>query len=86
MELINEMAFNREWKAVDELIFCLRSYKRKMKDEQTIERLRTLFLMIPYCRDIYRGKGERDLSYRMIYAWYQVFPILTLKALHLWFD
>ena len=86
MELINEMAFNREWKDVNELIFCLRSYKRKIKDEQTIQRLRTLFLMIPYCRDIYRGKGERDLSYRMIYAWYQVFPILALKALHLWFD
>jgi len=86
MELINEMAFNREWKDIDGLIFCLRTYKRKIRDGHMNERLRTLFLMIPYCRDIYRGKGERDLSYRIIYAWYQVFPILAIHALHLWFD
>lgn len=47
--------------------------------------LRTLFLMIPYCRDIILGKGERDITYRMIYTWYQVFPVLALKAVHLLF-
>jgi hypothetical protein len=87
MEIVYQ--FNRDWKDIDGLIFCLRSYKRKMGTgigTGSVEYLRTLFLTIPYCRDIYRGKGERDLSYRLIYAWYQVFPILAIKALHLWFD
>lgn len=88
--------FNRGWKDTDGLIFCLRSCKRKMNEARMnegridrnyiIESLRTLFLMIPYSRDLYLGKGERDLSYRMIYAWYQVFPILAIKALHMLFD
>ena len=91
MEIVYQ--FNRDWKDIDGLIFCLRSYKRKMgtgtgtgTGTGSVEYLRTLFLTIPYCRDIYRGKGERDLSYRLIYAWYQVFPILAIKALHMLFD
>jgi len=84
MEVVHQ--FKRGWKDIDGLIFCLRSYKRKMGEVQIIEQLRTLFLMIPYCRDIYLGKGERDLTYRLIYAWYQVFPILAIKAVHLLFD
>jgi len=47
--------------------------------------LKTLYLMIPYCRDVIRGKGERDVAYKMIYAFYQVFPVLAIKALHLLF-
>jgi hypothetical protein len=86
METVSKMNFNREWKDIDGLIFSLRSYKKRLRHGETIECLRTLFLMIPYCRDIYRGKGERDLSYRLIYAWYQVFPILAIKSLHLLFD
>jgi hypothetical protein len=45
--------------------------------------LRDFFVSIAHCRDIYTGRGERDLSYRMIYDLYQVFPVLALKALHL---
>lgn len=73
--------FNRGWTAVDDFIILLRRIKRKGLTSD----LRTLYLMIPYCRDVFRGKGERDLSYRLIYAFYQVFPILAIKAIHLLF-
>ena len=48
--------------------------------------LKMLYLMIPYCRDVIRGKGERDLAYQLIYAFYQVFPVLAIKAIHLLFQ
>lgn len=47
--------------------------------------LKTSFWKIAYCRDILYGKGQRDVAYQMIYAFYQVFPVLALKALHLLF-
>jgi len=83
--------FNRDWTDSDKLIHILCDYKKKiitnkLSDDMwctdSIESLKTLFLMIPYCRDIFFGKGERDLSYRIIYAWYQVFPVLAIKAIH----
>ena len=75
--------FNRGWDKTNVLIDVLKTYKKNIST--SAEPIRTLFAMIPYCRDIYFGKGERDLSYRMIYAWYQVFPVLALKAIHLLF-
>lgn len=34
-----------------------------------------LYKLIAYTRDIYLGKGERDLTYMMITIWYKYFPI-----------
>ena len=49
--------------------------------------LRTLYKMIGHCRDIHKGKGERDLSYRMILTWFSVYPDLAISALrHLILD
>ena len=73
--------FNRGWNNIDGFIKELQSYKNK----SAYEYIKLPFLFIAYCRDIVRGKGERDLSYKLIYAFYQVFPILALKALHLLF-
>jgi len=42
--------------------------------------LRTLYEMIGHTRDIYFGRGERDLSYMMILVWYSYFPDLAFYA------
>lgn len=44
--------------------------------------LKLFYKLIPYTRDIYSGKGERDLSYLLILALYQVYPSLALFAIH----
>ena len=62
----------------------LRSYKKNNRDGlDGLDGLKDFFVSIANCRDIYNGQGQRDLSYRMIYDLYQVFPILAIKALHL---
>ena len=47
------------------------------------ENAKLLYKMIGYTRDICCGKGERDLTYMMIYIWYQYFPELAFHALHI---
>lgn len=42
---------------------------------KTLEYLEMVLCTIAYTRDIKYGKGERDLSYMMIYALYKFFPI-----------
>lgn len=70
---------------MDDFVRILRHLKFNIQKGGSVNELRTLYLMIPYCRDGIRGKGERDVSYRMIYAFYQVFPVLAIKAVHLLF-
>ena len=79
--IVDDNAYNRGY--TNELLDIL-IYHKKTKYISSSD-LRTLFLMIPYCRDIILGKGERDITYRMIYTWYQVFPVIALKAIHLLF-
>ena len=81
MEVLYQL--NRGWTAVDSFVQLLRRCKYDIP--KGVSELKTLYLMIPYCRDVIRGKGERDVAYRMIYAFYQVFPVLAIKALHLLF-
>ena len=50
--------------------------------EKLEEYLCYLFCLIGHMRDGFYGYSERDLSYRMIYIWYSVFPILSIFALH----
>jgi len=45
-----------------------------------------LYKLIVYTRDIFVGKGERDLTYMMIHIWYKQFPILAIHILHLLFE
>lgn len=57
--------------------------KKKGNCPNVIETLRTLFLLIAHCRDFYGiGKGERNLSYKMIVVWFSFFPELAIAALH----
>lgn len=42
-----------------------------------------LFKLIVYTRDIYEGKGERELTYMMIEIWYTYFPILAKHILEI---
>jgi hypothetical protein len=41
-----------------------------------------LYKMIAQTRDILYGKGERKLTYMMIYVWYKFYPTLTIYAVH----
>lgn len=86
MELLYQL--NRGWTSDNDLILLLYRLKHGVRKgiPESVCDLRALYLMIPYCRDVVRGKGERDLSYRMIFAFYQVFPILAIKALPLLFQ
>jgi hypothetical protein len=43
--------------------------------------LELMYKMIAQTRDISYGKGERDLTYMMIFTWYPFFPELALDAL-----
>jgi hypothetical protein len=40
-----------------------------------------LYKLIAYTRDINEGKGERTLTYMMIYIWYTHFPVLAINIL-----
>ena len=85
MEVLYQL--NRGWTGIDDFVRILRRLKKDARNnkEGSVYDLRTLYLMIPYCRDMIRGKGERDVAYGLIYAFYQVFPVLAIKALHLLF-
>jgi hypothetical protein len=40
-----------------------------------------LYKLIIHTRDIFVGKGERDLTYMMIWIWYKQFPVLAIHAI-----
>ena len=40
------------------------------------------YRLVFYTRDIHHGKGERDISYLLIMAFYDVYPTLAIYALH----
>lgn len=83
MEVLYQL--NRGWTGIDDFVRLLRRLKYDIRKGMSVSDLRTLYLMIPYCRDMILGKGERDVAYGLIYAFYQVFPVLAIKALHLLF-
>jgi hypothetical protein len=44
--------------------------------------LKMLYKLIAQTRDICYGKGERDITYMMIYQWWRYYPLLALTALY----
>lgn len=56
-----------------ELLCSLKSYKNL---------LQILYKLIAQTRDICYGKGERDITYIMIYQWWKYYPQLGLSALY----
>lgn len=74
----------------DDLSFLLKQIISEMKnttDTMVIttckEYLCILYKLIGQTRDIVNGKGERDLSYMMIYEWYKFYPVPAIYALRL---
>ena len=65
-----------------ELHFLLKAMKYDLQrgDITVYIYLRTLYEMIGHTRDMYFGRGERDLSYMMIFVWYSYFPVLAFYA------
>ena len=51
--------------------------------QKPIEYMILLYKLVAYTRDSYYGKGEQDLTYMMIYIWYQYFPLPALNLLNL---
>ena len=51
------------------------------KSKQYFEYLLYLFKMIVQTRDIYKGKGERDVTYMLIYTWYKHYPVLAVNII-----
>ena len=43
--------------------------------------LKILWIMIAETRDIEIGKGERELTYRMLFVWYEFYPLLSIWML-----
>lgn len=69
---------------LEHLLICLisniTSNNNPNKKNRNIENLRILYALIGHTRDIYCGHGLRDVSYMMIYVWYQYFPVLAINA------
>jgi hypothetical protein len=67
-------------------MFSLKNALYNCDDSSEILKLISFFIllykMIGYTRDMYSGKGERDLAYVMIYVWYKYFQIPALFSLH----
>ena len=55
--------------------------KHGMKSEWGIY-LKQYYRLMAFTRDGVYGKGEHDLSYRMILVWYLVFPVLAIYFIH----
>jgi hypothetical protein len=78
-------------KMYDELLCSLKSELDKqdeLYDHCAIEKqahkniLQMLYKLIAQTRDICYGKGERDITYMMIYKWWKYYPHLGLIALY----
>jgi len=67
---------------LNDLLFSLKGYlfivEYQEEKNKYLNLLSYLFKLIAYTRDIYDGKGERDLTYTMITVWYKHFPKLAM--------
>ena len=70
---------------IDKIGSILEETLRSLKTNMNIA-LRPYFIllykMIAQTRDIVYGKGERKLTYMMIYIWYKFYPTLAIYAIH----
>lgn len=65
------------------LVAILRTIKEKITpDGVSIHYLELFYRMLAQTRDISNGKGEHELSYMMILAFYEVFPTLAIYAVY----
>lgn len=70
---------------LNDILFSLKSYIFISDYQEEINKYLSLLIylykLIPHTRDIYVGKGERDLTYQMIIVWYNIFPKLAIYAI-----
>jgi hypothetical protein len=65
------------------LVTVLQNIKVKIRhDPNVVQYLELFYRMLAQTRDISNGKGEHELSYMMILAFYEVFPALAIYAIH----
>jgi hypothetical protein len=70
---------------IDKIGYILEETLRSLKTNMNIALrpyLILLYKMIAQTRDIVYGKGERKLTYMMIYIWYKFYPTLAIYAIH----
>lgn len=69
-----------------QFVQVLQSIKKCMHENENkqeyIQILDAFYCLLFYTRDIHEGKGERTLSYLLIMAFYDVYPVLAIYALH----
>ena len=69
-----------------QLVQVLQSLKKCMhkneNKQEYIQILDAFYCLLFYTRDIYEGKGERTLSYLLVMAFYDVYPVLAIYAVH----
>ena len=69
-------------KELDKLIYeCKKPHPEHPQYHKYDNELVLLYMLIGYTRDIYYGKGERELTYMQIWTWYKHFPELAKYAL-----
>jgi len=57
--------------------------KRNIKTyPEMMNYLKLFYRLIGQTRDLLYGKGEHDLTYMMIWVWYQKYPVLAIFAIH----
>ena len=64
------------------ILEVLHFLKTKSSDLSYRKYIKLLFCMIPQSRDVIYGKGEHDISYLLILAFYSFQPSLSIYALH----
>lgn len=69
-----------------QFVQVLQSLKKCMHENENkqeyIQILDAFYCLMFYTRDIYDGKGERTLSYLLVMAFYDVYPVLAIYAVH----
>jgi hypothetical protein len=84
-EQIVQWHFQAVRNADESLIEKYKSILRDLSEKPTCDvkknLLRILFRMIGHTRDIESGKGEYNIAYNMVWAWYEVYPQMAKFAL-----
>jgi hypothetical protein len=69
-----------------QFVQVLQSIKKCMHENENkqeyIQILDAFYCLLFYTRDMHEGKGERTLSYLLIMAFYDVYPVLAIYAVH----
>jgi hypothetical protein len=74
-----EILYTQFVQVLQSLKKCIHENENK---QEYIQILDAFYCLLFYTRDMYEGKGERTLSYLLVMAFYDVYPVLAIYALH----